>query len=130
MDNLKKYNKNAKPNKDIFLYLKFYIKQQDIILMLRFFYISTNLRSHLSGTKLLYSKLTEMIKLVKSFNSLDAFKLLFNFSIFSLIKRASLMNKIFQSIAESNILVLLVTELILNSALSNELLLKQSRFSI
>lgn len=32
-------------------------KQQDIILMLKVYYISSNLRSHLSSNKLIYSKL-------------------------------------------------------------------------
>ena len=56
-DNLKKYNKNAKPNKDIFLYP-----------MLRFYYISTNLQSHLSGNKLLYSKFAIKVKKIKMFD--------------------------------------------------------------
>ena len=41
-------------------------KQQDKILMLRFYYISTNLRSYLSGNKLLYSKFTIKVKIIKS----------------------------------------------------------------
>ena len=39
-------------------------KQQDKILMLRFYYISTNLRSYLSGNKLLYSKFTRKVKII------------------------------------------------------------------
>ena len=68
VDNLKKCNKNAKPNKDIFLYPKIQNKQQDIILMLMFYYISTDLRSQLSGNRLIYSRFTnKMIKLVEKF---------------------------------------------------------------
>ena len=71
--------------------------------MLRFYYISTNLRSHLSANKVLYIKFT--IKVQMMFEVIIVTAPFSNFGILCFIKRASLINKIFQSRAESIVLV-------------------------